>query len=415
MRTDLYDYVNDYYDLSFAGVNNHGEKMYDAKCKKCEFIYYNCRLTDLKTKINKSNNCRHNLPKELFISYNLYNKFTVTKIIKSDGPNTIYRFRCNRCNFVIDTTAYNMRKLILMGDGTCKSHMGYRRNRYKYKPGDMIGNYLILEETSPNKYNQMKYTVSCTKCGYIYYDVLLADIRRKVKSEEGCNHSPQKSSYNNWKVKRIGHIYGNMVRRCHDPRSINYKDYGAKGIRVCNEWINDHTAFENWMLDNGYQDTWEIDRIDHTKGYCPENCRLVPPGYNSKFNRSNIPNYIIDGELVTGPDIARRLGLRNRQYFSIIYNKHGKEYTQKIMEGMLNGTIPLPDKDYHIELYGKEYNMAELARLLELEYMSLYHKMRAWPEKKFRFYIKQRYKEIQFNKEKQEYLNRKVKSCTDSD
>lgn len=121
----------------------------------------------------------------------MYNKFTVTKIIKSDGPNTIYRFRCNRCNFVIDTTAYNMRKLILMGDGTCKSHMGYHRNRYKYKPGDMIGNYLILEETSPNKYNQMKYTVSCTKCGYIYYDVLLADIRRKVKSEEGCNHSSQ--------------------------------------------------------------------------------------------------------------------------------------------------------------------------------------------------------------------------------
>ena len=78
-----------------------------------------------------------------------------------------------------------------------------------------------------------------------------------------------------------------MIRRCHDPKSINYKDYGGAGIYVCDEWLGDHTAFENWMLDNGYQDTWEIDRIDHTKGYCPENCRLVPPGYNSKFNKSN--------------------------------------------------------------------------------------------------------------------------------
>lgn len=415
MRINLFDCVNNYYDLSFAGVNKHGEKIYNAMCKKCGFIYYGCRLADLKNKIDNSNSCKHNLPKELFLSYNLYNKFTVVKIVNSNGPNTIYRFRCNKCNFMIDNTAYNMVKLINRGMYDCKCHTNIYPRRYTYGAGYIIGGqYKIIEETCPNKYNQMKYSVQCLKCGYIYKDVLITDIRRKVKAKKGCNHAPQKASYNTWKVKRIGHIYGNMIRRCHDPRSINYKDYGGSGIRVCDEWLNDHTAFENWMLDNGYQDTWEIDRIDHTKGYCPENCRLVPPGYNSKFNRSNTPNYIINGELVTGPDIARRLGLP-KYYFTNMRRKHGKEYTQKTMEGMLDGTIPLPDKNSCIEFNGKEYNMAELARLLELDYMPLYHKHYAWPEKKFRFYIKQRYKEIQFNKEKKEYLNRKAKSCIDSD
>lgn len=331
---------------------------------------------------------------------------------KDDNGNPTYSIRCTKCGFIYRNRSWSSVKYFASKNEPCNRHGGQLNDR----TGEIIDNeYIILKYRGKNKYNERLYDIKCLKCGYTYYEARVADIRRRIKSKVGCNHSVQKAGYRTWKVKRIGKIYGNMIRRCHDPKSINYKDYGGAGIYVCDEWLGDHTAFENWMLDNGYQDTWEIDRIDHTKGYCPENCRLVPPGYNSKFNKSNCVNYIIDGELVTGPDIARRLGLRNRQYFSIIYNKHGKEYTQKIMEGMLNGTIPLPDKDYHIELYGKEYNVAELARLLELEYMPLYHKMHTWPEKKFGFYIKQRYKEIQFNKEKQEYLNRKVKSCTDLD
>ena len=325
----------------------------------------------------------------------------------------VYIFRCNKCGYVYIKTYNQLIKIINSIGLTCRHNF----RTVSANVGRIIGNkYRIIRESGINKYNERLYDFECLDCGFIYRNARIPDINRKVKNNKNkCTHMKQHSVYRRWKVKRIGAIYKNMIYRCYDIHAINYINYGAKGITICEEWLNDHTAFENWMLENGYQDTWEIDRIDHTKGYCPENCRLVPPGYNSKFNKSNCVNYIIDGELVTGPDIARRLGLRNRQYFSIIYNKHGKEYTQKIMEGMLNGTIPLPDKDYHIELYGKEYNVAELARLLELEYMPLYHKMRVWPEKKFNFYIKQRYKEIQFNKEKQEYLNRKVKSCIDSD
>jgi hypothetical protein len=67
-----------------------------------------------------------------------------------------------------------------------------------------------------------------------------------------------------------------MKSRCQNKNRRDYKWYGGRGIKVCNEWL-DFIPFRDWALKNGYWEKLklEIDRIDNDGDYCPKNCRFI--------------------------------------------------------------------------------------------------------------------------------------------
>lgn len=80
---------------------------------------------------------------------------------------------------------------------------------------------------------------------------------------------------------RLYHIYSGMQQRCLNPCHPQYKNYGAKGITICDEWLDSFTSFVSWSYDNGYEENLTIDRIDPQKGYQPDNCQWITKSLNS--------------------------------------------------------------------------------------------------------------------------------------
>ena len=84
---------------------------------------------------------------------------------------------------------------------------------------------------------------------------------------------------------RLYEIWHGMKKRCDVPSSTHYERYGGRGITVCDEWEKSFECFFSWAMDNGYNDSLELDRIDNDSGYCPANCRWVTHKENCQ-NRS---------------------------------------------------------------------------------------------------------------------------------
>lgn len=82
-------------------------------------------------------------------------------------------------------------------------------------------------------------------------------------------------------------IWCAMKTRCTNQNTEAYKDYGGRGICICDEWLNNYESFKTWALNNGYEQGLSIDRIDNDKGYEPQNCRWVTSVAQANNRRSN--------------------------------------------------------------------------------------------------------------------------------
>ena len=74
---------------------------------------------------------------------------------------------------------------------------------------------------------------------------------------------------------RLSRIWSNMRSRCLNPKFPKYKNYGGRGIRLAEPWLN-YGEFIRWAVDAGYDDTLTIERINVDGDYEPSNCTWIP-------------------------------------------------------------------------------------------------------------------------------------------
>lgn len=92
---------------------------------------------------------------------------------------------------------------------------------------------------------------------------------------------------------KLKEVFYNMVARCYKDYCKDYKNYGARGIKICDEWLNNIDSFIEWSLNNGYNmySNLSIDRIDNDGDYTPENCHWVPQSINCRKTRRSKLSY----------------------------------------------------------------------------------------------------------------------------
>lgn len=167
--------------------------------------------------------------------------------------------------------------------------------------------------------------VRCSECGW-ESDVQMHQVKFLGKVCRHTNLVGQYSTDNaklSWENKRLHKIYQGLLTRCYNENEKSYRWYGAKGIKVCNEWLDSPLKFEEWSLKNGYQDGLTIDRKDESKDYSPDNCRWITLSDNAKY-KSTTRIVEVDGIERTGREWPNFLNLGTNTI-----NKMLREYPEE--------------------------------------------------------------------------------------
>ena len=186
------------------------------------------------------------------------------------------------------------------------------------------------------------YKGECIYCGTVCNRLHI----RMIKNTKECHHL-----YNSWKNSRIAHIFSGMISRCYNSESKDYKWYGGKGIRVCDEWLNNPSLFEKWALTNGYEDNLTIDRIDENGNYSPGNCEWVSNSDNSAYKSTT--NYIaVNNQCYSGKAWAKILNI-GPNCINRILKKYGEDLTVKFIKLRIeNPSIELKHGESWLKAYG---------------------------------------------------------------
>lgn len=152
--------------------------------------------------------------------------------------------------------------------------------------GEKFNKLTVIDRGPTNsKRGEAMWICQC-ECG-VTVQVSTNDLKSGHNKSCGCLRQAFMNRRKGLSRSRIYSIWRGMKRRCCDENNKDYNGYGARGIKVCDEWKNNFMSFYNWAMENGYRDNLTIDRIDNDGDYKPSNCRWVTNTEQCANRRTN--------------------------------------------------------------------------------------------------------------------------------
>lgn len=169
---------------------------------------------------------------------------------------------------------------------------GLRGKRKIHVAGTVYGSWTLVREGEPTPRSVTQWWCRCD-CGHEQLIQMANLISGASKRCRDCARNLQRQ-----RPKKPTNItrrtYYAMLERCRNPRHPSYKNYGGRGIKVCERW---QASFENFLADMGERPSLRhsIDRINNNGDYCPENCRWATLKEQARNKRDNV--FITCGEV----------------------------------------------------------------------------------------------------------------------
>lgn len=240
------------------------------------------------------------------------------------GRKLIYWFCQCDCGNVCEIEGSQLRKGITKSCG-CLDHPDLSGKRFGKLTVIKVGNPQIQSNGKPQK----RWLCKCD-CGNKLL-VCTSSLNSGHTTSCGCikRHVLADKTRKHGKVgTRIYREYMGIKARCYNKNYPGYKNWGGRGIDVCDEWRGEHgfENFYNWSMNNGYSDNLTIDRIDNSKGYSPQNCRWTTQIVQANNTRTNV--YIeYRGKIQSLSNWCRELNLE----YNMIYLRYRRGWNVEKM------------------------------------------------------------------------------------
>ncbi len=189
--------------------------------------------------------------------------------------------------------------------------------------GQRFGRLTVIERVTTNK-PQAHWKCLCD-CGN-FVIVRGQSLREGATKSCGCFRQEASASRASKKTThgmshtKINGVWWAIIMRCFNPNYPSYKNYGGRGITVCDEWRNDFTAFYEHVskLEHFGKDGYTLDRIDNDGNYEPGNVRWATAKEQSRNRRSNI---VVEykGEQLSLKAVAEKSG---KKYTDLVARYH---------------------------------------------------------------------------------------------
>ena len=133
--------------------------------------------------------------------------------------------------------------------------------------GKRFGKLLVKEKLELNYHREMEWLCVCD-CGNEYVSTSNRLMSGKTTQCRACSfcQMAKKQTIHGCKPTKLWRTYQNMKTRCNNENSQDFKRYGKRGIKICDEWNSSFANFKKWAFENGWEENLGNGRIADSLG-----------------------------------------------------------------------------------------------------------------------------------------------------